>query len=215
MGSNIMNTNLNTIRRNKKISLKDLSKRTGIRFATIQSLNNGSKFINHCDESILSKIADALEVNKEQLLEGKNLKYKDIDNDILSYCYWQLVFILELSCEGTPTGEMFYDVEGIWKLFLIMCGDELSLIQERAFDEEFLYKGIRFVFYVFFWTHEEGNENMTLDDFAADMQFMGGLTYFNFYDFTKELLFLKTGGEISKIDFDSYRNAAASFSWND
>lgn len=35
MGSNIMNTNLNTIRRNKKTSLKDLSKRTGIRFETI------------------------------------------------------------------------------------------------------------------------------------------------------------------------------------
>ena len=65
-----------------------MSKRTGIRYETIQSLNNGSRFINHCDESDLLKIADVLEVNKEQLLEGKELKYKDINNDILSYCYW-------------------------------------------------------------------------------------------------------------------------------
>lgn len=50
-------------------------------------------------------------MDKEQLLEGKELKYKEIKNEILIYCYWQLVFILELSCENTPTGEMFYDVE--------------------------------------------------------------------------------------------------------
>lgn len=126
-----MNTNLKHIRKLRKITLKNLSSLSGIRYETIQRLDNGSIFINQIDKQMLREIASVLHVKEDTLLEWQDISYKDISRKVLSYCRWYLEFSLELSCEGPQVAYRCNDIDSVWELFLVMCGDELSKIQKN------------------------------------------------------------------------------------
>ena len=77
----MLSKNLRVIRESKGIGVNELARRSGVNASYISAIENGRR--ENPSKEILSKIADALEINVEELLvEKMRTDENEVDNDI-------------------------------------------------------------------------------------------------------------------------------------
>ena len=126
----IENTNFNAILEQAGLSMYALSKRSGIPYTTINEIRNGKNDINHCSAATVCRLAAALGVTSDNILndinylDGVRGRYKAIDyiwssaeNSLLSFEYQGDSVTLDAGAlYNIPSRIEYYNIIAAWMI---------------------------------------------------------------------------------------------------